>query len=105
MHKLLLKKVIDNCRKIKSEGDCKVTESFSIEMLEEAVLDLSREKKDIEYIASKGCTSKDGKHVNEKYNSPYYEKCTICGMRFYLIAEDVFDNMGINMSPRQVIGH
>lgn len=41
MHKQLLLKVVGNCRRRSAEGDCPTVEPFSVETLENAVIDLA----------------------------------------------------------------
>ena len=41
MHKLMLDEVVKRCRQRQSEGDCPTVEPFTVEQLEDAVVELA----------------------------------------------------------------
>lgn len=47
----------------------------------------------MEYIPASNCTTPDNKHVFETAEAPYYVQCEVCGQRFMLVSERVFEKI------------
>ena len=59
-----------------------------------------RKMTEIIYLKAPECTTPDNRHTLTEAEGPFFAECADCEVKFYLIAEPILVQMGIQMTVR-----